>query len=185
MSSPAIKLVALPSFYRDLLDFPTMSNVDPDLLHFSGLSQSRPASEAKLRETLKYHDPAPSNSSNSQPYEASPPLKCTIDPEDLQLATATPPSQPPPAWFRPQHRRWDTYYMADPLIISDTDTPNTFEGYMGRSFHNAAVKHMCYARFKGPELPMESHPNELIILIYREDENSRGDSRACSYLWCA
>ncbi|KAF8530713.1 hypothetical protein JB92DRAFT_2857393 [Gautieria morchelliformis] len=94
-------LVALPSFTRDLSELPTMSEVDPNLLHFSGFSKYRPASEAKLRETLKCHDPTTNKSSNNQPYEASPPLKWTIDPEDLRLATITHPSQPLPAWSRP------------------------------------------------------------------------------------
>ncbi|KAF8491546.1 hypothetical protein JB92DRAFT_3006038 [Gautieria morchelliformis] len=96
-----MELVALPSFTRGLSELPTMSDVDPNLLHFSGFSKSRPASEAKLRETLKCHDPTTNNSSNNQPYEASPPLKWTIDPEDLRLATITHPSQPLPAWSRP------------------------------------------------------------------------------------
>ncbi|KAF8504150.1 hypothetical protein JB92DRAFT_2968481, partial [Gautieria morchelliformis] len=96
-----MELVALPSFTRGLSELPTMSDIDPNLLHFCGFSKSRPASEAKLRETLKCHDPTANNSGNNQPYEASPPLKWTIDPEDLRLAMITHPSEPLPAWSRP------------------------------------------------------------------------------------
>ncbi|KAF8513606.1 hypothetical protein JB92DRAFT_2922549, partial [Gautieria morchelliformis] len=106
-----MELVALPSFTRGLSELPTMSDIDPNLLHFSGFSKSRPASEAKLRHS-----------------NASPPLKWTIDPEDLRLAMITHPSQPLPAWSRPRHRRRNTYYLTDPIIVGDADTPYTFEG---------------------------------------------------------
>ena len=113
--------------------------------------------------------------------EPPPFIKWSISQHDWEPCMNYPPAPPPsPVSSDTTH---ETYYIGNPVFLNDS-TPYTFEGLMGRPFHNESGETLHHVRFKGPISPFQLHPNKLILTLHLEKEDKQTQDPSCSHIWC-
>ena len=112
--------------------------------------------------------------------------KWSLDTDELEQATKShAPKLPPHAWLPSIHHKAPThhsYLIGDPILLPNSSTGYTFEGWAGPSTTNAAGERICRANFQ--RHPAYLPPYEGIsINLYHRQEDVRAQTCPHPPLW--